>query len=105
MKDNNPSSAWDRTWLITKVIVFLGIHLLSIISGVCLAVWSGTQAADTTGSRTIGLLVGISAYMAAMAGRDWVNFTMSNVLFSGMDLLNMKAMIEGKRGPDDTRKD
>jgi uncharacterized membrane protein AbrB (regulator of aidB expression) len=91
----------DALWLFSKVIVFLLVHLISLLTAVVLAVWTGGMAFITTNSKLFGFMAGIAAYMACMAGRTWLNDLMVHHLFSIGDMMEMDNKIGDKRGPRD----
>lgn len=89
-------TASDKLWLFTKVILFLAITMFALVAAVVFAVWAGAMAYMTTENRGIGLVVGLSAYVAGCAGRDWLHMKIVPWLFSPGDVLSMDKTIRGK---------
>jgi len=91
----------DALWLFSKVILFLLVHLATILMSVAMAVWAGAMAFITTDVKLFGLMIGLGTYMAGMAGRSWLNDLMVERFFSIHDVKEMGAVIGDNRGPKD----
>lgn len=88
----------DKTWLFTKTLVFLGLSMGSIPVSVGFAVWLGAMGFTTTGSRLIGICVGLAGYMSAMGGRDWLEFFLIRLLFSEVEAREIAMASKGDEG-------
>lgn len=88
----------DAAWLITKTIMMLGLAVGTLLTSVVTSVWAGAEAMMSTGNGFLGLAVGLTVYLSAMAGRRWIIESAFPFLFSAQDLKDFEELDKMIRG-------
>jgi len=88
----------DYAWLFTKVLLFLGTHVATLLVAVCTATAVGGITLQETQNKLFGLLTGIGTFMACLAGRELVIAKVVLTFFNKKDIEDMDKVInDGER--------
>lgn len=94
MTEKKKLTGGDYAWLFTKVLLFLGTHVATLLIAVCTATAVGGITLQETQNKLYGLLTGIGTFLACLAGRELLLAKVVRTFFDKKDIEDMDKVIE-----------